>query len=314
MSDPVNGLVSDLATLAKQVSNWGRWGADDERGTVNLITPAVIKKGAACVRRGVVFSLGLPLGAEGPQFGQNGRVNPMHVMTSVNGALSADPNGPRFADDMIVMGLQVATQWDSLAHVHYAGAMYNGHPPHAVTPAGAAKNGIDKMANGIVSRGVLLDVARLKGVERLAPGTAITPDDLEAAEQRQGVRVESGDVLLVRTGHMRAFTIEGDRVLFMKQMPGLGAACAVWLHAREVAAVATDTNMVEVYPPENPAVFFPLHMLCLRDMGLTLGEMFDLEALADDCAADGQSTFFFTAPPLRVTGGVGSPLNPLAVK
>jgi Putative cyclase len=188
------------------------------------------------------------------------------------------------------MGLQVATQWDALAHCHYAGAMYNGHPPAAVTPMGATKNGIDKMANGIVSRGVLLDIARLKGVERVAPGTAITPDDLEAAEVRQGVRVESGDVLLVRTGHMRAFTIEGDRVLYMKQMPGLSVRCASWLHAREVAAVASDTNMVEVYPPENMAVFFPLHMLALRDMGLTLGEMF------------------------RVTGGVGSPLNPLAIK
>jgi kynurenine formamidase len=306
--------MSDFATLAKQVSNWGRWGAEDERGTVNFITPDVIRKGAACVRRGEVFSLGLPLGTEGPQFGQAGRVNPMHVMTSINAAFTPDPNGPRFADDMIVMGLQVATQWDSLAHVHYGGALYNGHPPHAVTPLGASRNGIDKMANGIVSRGVLLDVARLRGVERLAPGTAIQAADLEAAEARQGVRVESGDVLLVRTGHMRTFTIEGDRVLYMKQMPGLSAACAPWLHAREVAALATDTNMVEVYPPEDPATLFPLHMLCLRDMGLTLGEMFDLEGLAADCEQDGQSTFFFTAPPLRVTGGVGSPLNPLAIK
>ena len=306
--------MSDLATLAKAVSNWGRWGADDERGTVNFITPEVIRKGAACVRRGEVFSLGLPLGTEGPQFGQAGRTNPLHVMTAINAAFSPDPNGPRISDDMIVMGLQVATQWDSLAHVHYGGAMYNGHPPQAVTPLGASKNGIDKQANGIVSRGVLLDIARLRGVERLAPGTAITAADLEAAEQRQNVRVESGDVLLVRTGHLRAFTIEGDRVLYMKQMPGLSATCAPWLHAREVAAVATDTNMVEVYPPEDPAILFPLHMLCLRDMGLTLGEMFDLEALADDCARDHQSTFFFTAPPLRVTGGVGSPLNPLAIK
>jgi kynurenine formamidase len=113
---------------------------------------------------------------------------------------------------------------------------------------------------------------------------------------------------------MRAFTVDRDRVAYMKQMPGLGLACVEWLHAREVAAVASDTNMVEVWPPEDPSILFPLHMLCIRDMGLTLGEMFDLEALAADCAQDGAWTFLFTAPPLPVTGGVGSPINPLAVK
>src|SRR4249919_3458127 len=103
------------------------------------------------------------------------------------------------------------------------------------------------------------------------------------AERAQGVRVESGDVLLIRTGHMRAFTVDRDRTAYMKQMPGLGVASVEWLHAREVAAVASDTNMVEVYPLEDPAVMLPLHALCIRDMGLTLGEMFDLEALAEDC-------------------------------
>src|SRR6185369_11770049 len=145
--------------------------------------------------------------------------------------------------------------------------------------SGAGRNAIDKMAAGIISRGVLLDVARLRGVESLGPGEVVTPDDLEAAER--------GDVLLVRTGYIRVFTVYGERVFYMKQTPGLGLACVEWLHAREVAAVATDTNMVEVWPPEDPAVLFPLHALCIRDMGLTLGEMFDLEALASDCAADG---------------------------
>jgi len=142
----------------------------------------------------------------------------------------------------------------------------------------------------------------------------ITPADLEAAERAQGVRVESGDVLLVRTGHITAFTVDRDRFAYMREVPGLGTACVEWLHAREVAAVASDTNMVEVFPPEDPQLILPLHMLCIRDMGLTLGEMFDLEALAADCARDGAWTFLFTAPPLPVTGGVGSPINPLAVK
>jgi kynurenine formamidase len=300
--------------LARKVSNWGRWGKDDERGTVNFVTPDVVQRAAQCVRRGVVFSLGLEFGSEGPQFGQAGRTNPVHIMTSTSNQMTADPAGPRYSDDVIVMPLQCATQWDSLAHVHYGGQLYNGHPASSLTPAGAERNGIDKMAAGIISRGVLLDVARYRGVESLAPGEVITPADLDATERTQGIRVARGDVLLVRTGYMRVFSVYGDRVYYMKQMPGLGVACVEWLHAREVAAIAADTNMIEVWPPEDSANPFLFHALCIRDVGLTLGEMFDLEALAADCAQDGVYDCLFTAPPLRVTGGVGSPLNPLAVK
>jgi kynurenine formamidase len=306
--------VSRLTDIAAKVSNWGRWGADDERGTVNFITPDVVRRAAACVRRGIVFSLGLAFDADGPQIGQGGRVNPVHTMTATGGALSAEPDGARYSDDVVTMPLQCATQWDSLAHVFYGGKLYNGFPADTITATGAARNAIDKMAAGIVSRGVLLDVARARGVARIAPGTPIGPADLEAAERAQGVRVERGDVLLIRTGHITLFTVERDRVAFMRQMPGLGVAAVPWLHAREVAAVATDTNAVEVYPCEDPALMLPVHQLCIRDMGLTLGEMFDLEALAADCAQDGVWECFFSAPPLRVTGGVGSPLNPLAVK
>src|SRR5215471_4554773 len=181
----------DFTALARRVSNWGRWGADDERGTVNFITPDVVRRAAGCVRRGTVFSLALPLSADGPQFGQGGRVNPVHLMTSLHNPLSADPEGPRYADDVVVMPLQGATQWDSLAHVHYGGQLYNGHAVSTLTPAGAARNGIDKVTTGIVSRGVLLDVARAQGVERLRPGQVIGPAELEAAERAEGVRVES---------------------------------------------------------------------------------------------------------------------------
>jgi kynurenine formamidase len=306
--------MTTIATIARRVSNWGRWGPEDERGTLNFVTPEVVRRAAACVKRGVVFSLGLPLGVDGPQIGQGGRVNPVHLMTAVDGRLGTDPEGPRYADDVILMPLQCATQWDSLAHVHYGGQLYNGHPVATLTAAGAGRDGIDKVAAGIVSRGVLLDVARAQGVERLAPGRAIGPADLEAAERAAGVRAERGDVLLVRTGHLAVFKVDGDRVGYMRQAPGLGVACVEWLHAREVAAVATDTNAVEVLPFEDPALPLPVHQLCIRDMGLTLGEMFDLDELAADCARDGVWECLLSAPPLRVTGGVGSPLNPLAVK
>jgi len=212
------------------------------------------------------------------------------------------------------MPLQCATQWDSLAHVYYDGQLYNGFPATAITAAGAARNAIDRVGAGIVSRGVLLDVARLWGVDRVAPGVAIKPTDLDTAERAAGVRVGTGDVLLVRTGHLAVFKVDRDREGYLRRTPGLGVACVEWLHARQVAAVATDTVAVEVIPWEDPAVPLPLHLLCIRDMGLTLGEMFDLDALAADCARDGVWEFLFSAPPLKVSGGVGSPLNPLAVK
>jgi kynurenine formamidase len=307
-------MKDELRALGRRVSNWGRWGAEDERGTTNFITPEKLRQAAGCIRRGVVFSLALPFGAEGPQFGQAGRVNPLHLMTATNSPMSADPDGPRYADDFIMMPLQCGTQWDSLAHVHYGGQLYNGHSVATVTANGAERNGIDKQRAGIASRGVLLDVARARDVERLGLGQVVMPADLDAAERRQGVHVGTGDVLLLRTGHVQAFTRDGDRVTYMKQMPGLGTACLEWLHAREVAAVASDTNMVEVYPLEDPDTMVPVHTIGIRDMGLTLGEMFDLEALAADCAADGVWECFFVAAPLPVTGGVGSPVNPLAIK
>jgi kynurenine formamidase len=301
-----------LRALSRQVSNWGRWGPDDERGTVNFITPETIRRGAAAVRRGVVFSLGLPLGADGPQIGQGGRFNPIHLMLAIDGRLGETEF--RYADDLVVMPLQCATQWDGLAHVHYDGQLYNGYPASTLTVGGASRNAIERQGAGIISRGVLLDIARLKGVERLAAGTVISPEDLEAAERAGRVRVERGDVLLVRTGHLGVFTVDHDRQGYMKASPGLGVACVEWLHAREVAAVATDTMLVEVMPWEDPTFVLPLHLLCIRDMGLTLGEMFDLDELAADCARDGVWEFLFSAPPLKVVGGVGSPLNPLAVK
>src|SRR5262249_3437976 len=163
-------------------------------------TPDVVKRAATLVRRGSVFSLGLTFGSDGPQIGQGGRVNPLHLMTAVDQRLPGeDPDGFRYADDVLVVALQCGAQWDSLAHVQYDGQLYNGLPAATTSSAGAARNGIDKVGAGVVSRGVLLDLARAAGVTRLQPGHAITPATLEGAERTQGVRVESGDVLLVRT-------------------------------------------------------------------------------------------------------------------
>jgi kynurenine formamidase len=165
-----------------------------------------------------------------------------------------------------------------------------------------------------VSRGVLLDVARQRGVERLAPDVVIDPADLDASAQAAGVGPGPGDVLLVRTGHIRVFTEDGDRERFAGASPGLGMSCAEWLRERDIAAVCADNVAVEPLPGAVPGVPIPLHMLCIRDMGMLFGEMLNLEGLARDCAEDGIYEFLFAAPPLAVTQGIGSPINPVAVK
>jgi kynurenine formamidase len=301
--------MTDFRTLGSEVSNWGRWGDDDRIGTINLITPERVAAAAALARTGRVFDLGLTLGANGPQAGV-GRINPVHLM-SITGDTKM-PDGGGFADDYIFMPLQCATQWDGLSHVFYDDYCYNGVPTSTVTARGASELGIEHLARGIVGRGVVLDIARLRGVDHLVPGDSVGPEDLQAACDRQGVEVGPGDILLVRTGWIRVFK-ERSAAEYMGVNPGLTMECARWLREHDVAALACDNWSVEPYPSGVDAVL-PLHYVAIRDMGMTLGEMFDLEALAEDCAADGVWECFLTAPVLKFANAVGCPLNPLAIK
>ena len=304
--------MEDFRALGRRLSNWGRWGPDDERGTVNFITPDKLIAAGALIRQGKVFDLGIPLDENGPQQGGR-RVNPVHLM-SATGDTQLFPGGFKFSDDYIFMPLQAATQWDSLAHVFYDDQLYNGFPADDITVVGAARDSIDKLAKGIAGRGVLLDIARLKAVEWLERGYVITPDDFEAAMAAQDVAVGSGDILLFRTGLRRLFVTTGSAREFMSGEPGIGQACCEWLHDREVAALLSDNWAIEVLPGETRDALFTVHCVLIRDMGMSLGEILDLEELAADCAADGVWEFFFCAPPLKVTGAVGSPINPLAIK
>jgi kynurenine formamidase len=234
---------------------------------------------------------------------------------SENGDEQIFPGGFRYADDYIFMPLQSGSQWDALAHVYYDDQLYNGFDARSVTVKGAAHCAIDKQAKGIAGRGILLDIAALKGVEWLESGYVITPDDLDAAAALQGgVAVGPGDILLFRTGWRRKFLQDGDRAAFMDGEPGLGQACCEWLHRRDVAAVCSDNWAIEALPGEIPDVLLNVHMILIRDMGMPLGEILDFEELAADCSGDGIWEFFFTAPPLKVSGAVGSPVNPLAFK
>jgi kynurenine formamidase len=304
--------MEDFRTIGKRVSNWGRWGPDDERGTMNLISPEIIVAASRLVRAGRVFDLGIPFDSKGPQPG-GGRINPIRLM-SETGADQVIPGAFRFADDYVFMALQSGTQWDALAHVYYDDKLYNGFDATDVSVHGAAHCSIDKQGKGVIGRGVLLDIARQRGVDWLQAGEIITADDLQAAADSQGVAVGTGDILLFRTGWRRKFVTEQDPKAFMAGEPGLGMSCVDWLRDHDVAAICSDNWAIEVLPGEIEGEVLNVHMALIRDVGMTLGEIFDLEELSEDCAADGVYEFLFCAPPLKFTRGVGSPINPLAVK
>jgi kynurenine formamidase len=304
-------MTVDFRTLGQELSNWGRWGPADQIGTLNLVTAAHIQAAAREIRTGKVFQLSIPVGKDGPQNGFIGRVNPVHLMSVQPG--DWDRDGMQVADDWIIMPLQSGTQWDALSHIGYDGKLYNGYGTEQVsTLNGAGQLAVDAFSDRIVGRGVLLDIARLHGVDWLTPGTAITAADLEEAERAQGVTVGDGDFLLVRTGWRQRLATEGKDG-WMDAEPGLGIDCPRWLHDRRVAAVGADNWAIEVIPSQT-AIMLPLHCILIRDMGMPLAEILDLETLSQDCAADGTWSFMFVAPPLHISNAVGSPTTPIAIK
>jgi kynurenine formamidase len=316
-----------IAAAAKRVSNWGRWGADDVLGTLNFLDEAMRVEAARLVRRGVSFSLSQRFDTDGPQQGWRRRTNPVHTMTDTGTdaerGVQGFPHGIGGADDVIAMPLQCSTQWDGLGHIFDHGQAYNGRRAgDVVTSLGDSVTGIETVASLIAGRGVLLDVGRAVGTDgELPDGFAITAEHLEATIAAQGgsSSVRRGDLVVVRTGQLSrarrsiaAGTGWGDYA--GGAAPGLSFTTADWLHEREIAGIATDTWGFEVRPNEFDVAFQPLHQVVIPHIGLFVGEMWDLDALAADCAADGVHDFFLTAAPLPVTGAVGAPVNPIAVK
>ena len=240
-------------------------GADDERGTLNLIDAAAVRRGVAAARDGRVFSLAIPFDEHGPQTGASlAGENPRRTMLAVNTPYTGDPSDFRTSDDAVTMGVQAATHWDALAHVSYDGRLYNGIDAGVVDAAGAHRLGIETF--GPITRGLVADVARLHGVDHFDDRYPIGGDDLDVLAAG-GVTAEPGDVLLVRTGQMY-FLRQGDLDRFAHPTPGLATTAVEWLHDHDVAAVATDTLVFEVWPGEDPAVLLPVHMLDLVDMGM----------------------------------------------
>ena len=311
-----------VAAAARRCSNRDRWGADDVLGTLNHLDEAKRREGAALVRRGATFSLAQRFDADGPQQGWRRRTNPVHTM--LTSGLDAEraaqdfPHGIGGADDVIFMPLQASTQWDGLGHIFDHGMAYNGRrASQVVTSEGDLVTGIETAAACIAGRGVLLDVGRAAGVNgELPDGFPITVEHLMATIAVQGVTsaVGRGDLVLVRTGQLTRTRREGWGDYAGGPAPGLSFATAPWLRDTDIAGIATDTWGMEVRPNEFPNAFQPLHQVAIPHIGLFIGEMWDLDALAADCAADGVYEFWLTAAPIPVTGAVGAPVNPIAVK
>lgn len=300
---------------ARSVNNWGRWGDDDRIGTLNLLTPEAVRRGAECVRTGKRFSLAWPLSfTQDLQRGNiPGRII-MHTMTAIDEAMLGDRSLFCTSDDMVTMGMQVATHWDGLGHVSYDGRLYNGVAPASITASGAGELGIERIRT-LTGRGVLLDVARAKGLDRLEASYPVSPEDLDRAAGFGGVELTSGDIVLIRTGQMSY--LQGrrpDKDGYAMTSSGISWRCAQWFHDHEVAAVAVDNLTFDTFPPSEQDAFFPAHLLHIVEMGLTQGQNWVLDELAADCADDGVYQFLLEASPLPFTGAVGSPVNPVAVK
>jgi kynurenine formamidase len=312
---------AEIAARAEAYRNWGRWGDDDVLGTLNFIDDAKRTEAASLVTTGRVVSLSQSFDMNGPQKGWRRRTNPVHLMmdtgTDAERGTQGFPHGIGGADDHISMPLQCSTQWDGLGHIFDHGNAWNGRRAgDVVTSDGDLVTGIEHAASVIVSRGVLLDVGRhlRPATGELEDGYAITAADLDATIAAQSTTVGRGDIVLVRTGQLARTRRDGWGDYAGGPAPGLSLTTAGWLHRTEIAAIATDTWGFEVRPNEfDVPAFQPLHQVVIPNLGLTIGELWDLDEVAALCAGTGRYDFLLSAPPLRITGAVGSPVNPVAI-
>ena len=305
-------------------NNWGRWGDLDERGTVNFITPEILKAAKDLITEGRIISMAIPLDATGPVHPTRGGIQHYWNYTGADmiagTALSAAYPKAQATDDYITMPIQASTQWDGLSHFAYADSLYNGFwLGNVETISGANRCSIHNMKDSLCGRGVLLDVARHKGKDRLEQGYAITPQDLDEVIEAEGVEIREGDIMILRTGHVGwwyTLTDAHDKLKFFEEgAPGISMACVDWIYEKSIAAIAVDNVAVEVEPHEEPFEHaYPVHARLIRDLGLSLGEIWDLEGIAEDCANDKRYEFFVAAQPLNITNASGSMLNPIAIK
>ena len=311
------GIPTEFQVLEwyRNENNWGRWGQQDELGALNLITPAKRTQAAALVQSGETVSCARPITTE---ITPDITFQVQRYMVDSGEGRDTDPlerrNSRRGAAEFIGMVFhgQTITHIDALSHYSYDGLMYNGVPAGVVTSRdGAQSHAIDLTAQGLVTRGVLLDIARVRGVDWLPPDAPVMPEDLDAAEKQQGVTVETGDILLVRTGNYRRRMVEGP-LPATEPSVACHVACAPWFKERGIAMLGTDTSN-DIRPNEYANIVSPLHIACLVYLGVWLIDNANLEEIAEASARHNRWEFMLSIGPLRLRHVTGSPVNPIAI-
>jgi kynurenine formamidase len=307
---PKTYTTADIAELLQKVSNWGRWGRDDQRGALNYISNEKRATAARLVRTGETISLALPLAT------RPARDNPApvtHLM--IRSGSVGHPLGSWGCADYFAIephGL-ATTHLDALCHHFYRGKMYNGFDHTEVDFQGAHKCAIDVARDGIISRGVLFDIPRARNIEWVEPGDPIFPEDLEAAERTQRVEAGEGDVMLLRTGRFTLRRSKGVSAIAGMKLPGLHASCLEWLHARKIAVLGSDAVSDVLPTPYEAPLKMPIHTGTLVMMGVHLIDNADLDTLAEKCAQTERYEFMFSLLPLVLERGTASPANPVAL-
>lgn len=308
--------------LANSPKNWGKWGPDDEVGSLNYLTPETVLAAAGSIKSGKVFTLQVKMAnPEGDPVwpGRSGAIRTMIIDEGqyIAGKGPDFAGGAHYADDYMTLFLQGSTQYDALGHVWFDGQIWNGYDAKT-TIGGLAKASVCAIAEkGVVGRGILLDMARFRGKEVLDVAETFTHEDLMACAKAQGCEIQKRDILVIRTGWIAKF-YKVSRAEFYDEFvePGLTHSDALvqWFHDMEIPNLVTDTIANEVTVDPVSGVVLPLHNALMRNLGVTLTEIAWLDDLAADCAEDGQYTFLYTAAPLKVVAGTGAPVNPVVIK
>ena len=299
----------EFRKLFDAVSNWGRWDDAGQQGALSYLTPARTAAAARLVRSGVTVTLGRPLQTEARIDVPEPADHHMTMLPDVD----IGSGSVRFAKDYVGVDYHNDghTHIDAFCHVAFDGFFFDRIPAGSATDDGATVGAIDVLSNGLVGRAVLLDVPRVRGVRWIEPGDFVFREDLEAAEREQGVRAGAGDILLVRTGHMRRL-IEFEPWDTRAAKTGLHPTAALFLAERRIAALGSDGNN-DTAPSVTEGIDFPIHVLAINAMGVHLLDYLQFEDVVPHCEAAGRWEFLFVAAPLRIVGGTGSPLNPIAI-
>ena len=304
--------VEEFEDIFESVKNWGRWGADDVMGTLNLITPEHVKAAVATVTEGLHVSMAIPINTvAGPD-------NPSQAIHHMVQMHDLDIGSGKLTFSMDFLGMECHgdchTHIDALNHIAYGGKLYNGLPATEVTSRGSRVLYMDHYSQGIIGRGVLLDVPRHRGVEWLEPGEAVTRAELEAVEEAQGVRLGEGDLFVFRTGHHARRLAKGawDNGYDGEGKAGLHVDTIPWMHERGIAGFLPDGDG-ETVPSVVDGILYPIHPLQVTAMGMMVSDSLQLEDVAPICDRLGRWEFMVAIAPLRIVGGTGSPFNPIAI-